>query len=55
MSIMYDLCFSVGAQFFKSKVIQRTLDPKWNQYFEVWENERNESRIELVTFPNGVL
>ena len=26
---------TVGAQVFKTKVIKETVNPKWNQYFEV--------------------
>eukprot|EP00058_Branchiostoma_floridae_P012803 XP_002598291.1 hypothetical protein BRAFLDRAFT_119164 [Branchiostoma floridae] len=46
----------VGAQFFKSKVIQRTLDPKWNQYFEavVYEVEGQTMQVNVFDEDPGV-
>ncbi|XP_066288059.1 extended synaptotagmin-2-like isoform X2 [Branchiostoma lanceolatum] len=46
----------VGAQFFKSKTIQRTLDPKWNQYFEavVYEVEGQTMQINVFDEDPGV-
>ncbi|XP_019621531.1 PREDICTED: extended synaptotagmin-2-like [Branchiostoma belcheri] len=46
----------VGAQLFKSKTIQRTLEPKWNQYFEavVYEVEGQTMQINVFDEDPGV-